>query len=293
MFTDCPGCNRQFRIRADQISVANGLVKCGFCGEQFNSLGRLHDKPLPVSEHIAESLQDVEAEPEFYIPPAEEDAAEQIENLLISNTSTDEVDAAQEKENSDIGEFDEVEPAFVDSNSMAEYDFPLELVEEAVHKPGLLARSFWAGGTILLLLIIVAQLVWFNRDEIRLRYPEGTPYLEQLCEKLQCSLIRHRDISTIKLLNRDVRLHPRFEQALLVNATMLNESKWLQAYPKLQLILFNTNGELIAYRYFSPFDYLDLSIDIPRGMEPGTPIHFVLEVVGPIEEAVSFEIYFY
>jgi hypothetical protein len=94
------------------------------------------------------------------------------------------------------------------------------------------------------------------------------------------------------LLNRDVRNHPLYEGSLLVNATMANKSETIQPFPRIQLALFNPGGEVIAYREFKPEEYLDDSIDIAAGMVPESPIHFVLEVGGPTEGAVSFEFHF-
>lgn len=98
-----------------------------------------------------------------------------------------------------------------------------------------------------------------------------------------------RNISAIKLLNRDVRVHPRYKDALLVNATMTNLSRYAQRFPTVLFSLFDTNGKVIAYRQIPAADYLDNSIDVEAGMTPDMPIHFVLEVVNTGSEAVSFE----
>jgi hypothetical protein len=49
---------------------------------------------------------------------------------------------------------------------------------------------------------------------------------------------------------------------------------------------------MIASRQFTPEEYLDNSIIIKEGMSPKQPVHFVLEVTGPTEGAVSFEFRF-
>jgi len=53
-------------------------------------------------------------------------------------------------------------------------------------KRGLLATISWAFGALLLLIIIVAQLAWFNRDELLLRYPQLDPIAREICDRLQC-----------------------------------------------------------------------------------------------------------
>jgi len=49
---------------------------------------------------------------------------------------------------------------------------------------------------------------------------------------------------------------------------------------------------MLGYREFTMAEYLDRSIDVKKGMAPGQPVHFVLEVTGPTPDAVSFEFRF-
>ena len=165
-------------------------------------------------------------------------------------------------------------------------------MEEPENSAGNGSRWWWAAGAVLVLLAGMAQFVWFQRDEVLSRYPALMPWAERLCARLDCNVIRFRDVSAIKLINRDVREHPRYEHALLVNATMSNQSSTRQPYPDIQLSLYDTEGSLISHRIFTPHEYLDDSIDIAQGMAPNIPVHFVLEVTGPTEGAVSFEFKF-
>ncbi len=268
LFTSCPSCLKQFRIKASQLSTAAGQVKCGVCGHQFSALSRLSDIPLTLdqinSEYDDKSAQkqavEQGQEPEFDIP-----------------------DLRNEKEANSKG---------VKHEGVLLGDLPDELREELPVKRSLFATICWGLGAVLLLIIIVAQLFWFNRDELLLRFPQLEPVAREVCERLQCETLRYKDISLIKLINRDVRNHPLYEGSLLVNATMANKSETIQPFPLIQLALFNTGGEIIGYREFKPEEYLDDSISVEAGMLPESPIHFVLEVSGPTKDAVSFEFHF-
>jgi len=272
MFTDCPDCSRQFRINAAQLSAAEGLVQCGFCGRHFNALTRLRDAPLPVPAGVPSSM---EPEPEFNIPGAAEGAVQPFM--------------------ADPGKTTAPTPRPVEIHiSGPLFDATDAEVEESEPpRSSPMRRLFWSVFILVLVVAVLLQVAWFQRDAILERYPKLTPWARRICELVQCDLIRHRDLSAIKLINRDVREHPRFENALLVNATMSNQSQTRQPYPNVQLVLFDTNGDQIAYRDFRPEDYLDSSIDILDGMAPGVPVHFVLEVTGPTAGAVSFEFNFY
>ncbi|MCH8846805.1 MAG: zinc-ribbon domain-containing protein [Proteobacteria bacterium] len=304
LFTSCPHCMQQFRIQAAQLSMASGQVECGSCGHQFNALSRLSDAPLVLDElnyefdyepmhesaHETGPIPAPDQEPEFEIPASSNDEGSdsEVEQQEIEATpSGKEVEVDEEALLRELPElFSESLPEDLPD------DFPDELRETLPAKRSLFATISWGLGAFLLLIIIVVQLAWFNRDQLLMRYPQLDPVAREICERLHCEILRHKDISSIRMLNRDVRNHPLYEGSLLVNATMANQSETIQPFPIIQLALFNLGGEVIGFREFKPEQYLDDSINIQAGMMPQSPIHFVLEVNGPTKDAVSFEFHF-
>lgn len=256
-------------------------MQCGFCGEQFNALERLRDKPLIAQKTQAVPVLsgDVYREPQFDIP--------EMVQSEIDGVADDEAAIQADGHEDPDAELDI--PGGIPAPSM---DLPLELQEESAAKPGWLPRLAWTAGVMALLIVATGQLAWFHRDELLNRYPQLTPLAKRVCEHFQCSLIRGRNLAAIKLINRDVREHPRFKDALLVNATIQNTSDRTQPFPRVQLALFDTNGKLIAHREFNPREYLDGSINIEQGIRSQQSVHIVLEVSGPTEGAVSFEFRF-
>ena len=174
------------------------------------------------------------------------------------------------------------------------YDFPDadEIFSEESTQRCWAPTLFWTSACFVGVIAISLQLAWFNRDLVSMKYPQITPYIKQVCNELDCKVLRHRDTQAIKLVNRDVRLHPDYQGTLLVNATMNNELSVRQPYPRVQLTLFDTSGALLGHREFIPSDYLDESIDLDEGMPANILIHFVLEVSGSIAGAVSFDFSF-
>ena len=100
------------------------------------------------------------------------------------------------------------------------------------------------------------------------------------------------DLEPIKLLTRDVRDHPQYQNTLLVNATLANQSDATTKFPVIQLGLFDKTGETIGVRRFNPDEYLDSSIDIPTGLSAGRTVYVVFELAGVGDRAVSFEFSF-
>lgn len=259
MFTFCPDCNRQYRIRADQLSAAEGLVICGYCGRQFNAMQKLHDRPQKLPMPV----------PEF--------------NITAPVTAP-------------LPEHNPTLPKKI-SGTMVQMDEPQFDLSEALLEPVPAGRykarsNAWRAGSLAMIMFIVLQASWFNRDFVLAAYPQLTPWVESLCIRYQCSLFRQRDLSAIRILNRDVRVHPKYVNTLLVNATMVNQSGQTWPYPMIQFTLFDTNGQMLGYREFTVAEYLDSSIDVKKGMTPNQPVHFVLEVTGTTQDAVSFEFRF-
>ncbi len=315
MFTVCPNCHRQFRIYAEHLAAAGGQVRCGFCHHQFNAIDRLYDKPQAVQE-MAAPFTDTPTdspEPEFEIPDIDTSPQDAVVETVIDQQDAD-TDIELQRAIDEIGveqriaapaEESQQAPAEINADALAddagaeparqtEYRFDDE--EEAVLEPpanrSWLMTGFWSLATVIALLVIAGQLAWFNRDRLMFEYPQLRPYVKHLCQRYDCSVIRQRDTRAIKLINRDVRLHPSYQDTLLVNATMKNELATRQPYPNVQLTLFDTAGTMLGYREFAPGDYLDNSIDIDQGMPVDAPVHLVLEVSGSSAEAVSFEFRF-
>jgi hypothetical protein len=96
----------------------------------------------------------------------------------------------------------------------------------------------------------------------------------------------------VRLLSRDVRQHPRFQSTLLVNATLVNDAAFSQSYPVIQLGLYDASGTMLAAKGFEPWEYLDDSVPMAAGMQPGLPVHIVLEIKAPEGEVVSYEFTF-
>jgi hypothetical protein len=153
-------------------------------------------------------------------------------------------------------------------------------------------RDVLSGTAIVFLVLLLAtQWVFFNRAA--LAGEQGwRPGLEQFCKYLHCSLPLRVDIAQLKLLNRDVRQHPRVDEALLVNATFLNQADFTQPYPVLEVSFSGLDGNPVALRRFRPMEYVNDIQTIKHGMTPGEPVPVVLEILDPGETAVSYQFSF-
>ena len=335
MFTDCPSCERQFRIRAAQLGAADGWVRCGSCGETFYALERLSDTPLkrlptlrqageaaaeppvasnepepegapepgPAEPEPEEAPETEPAEPEQYQPVAEEAAPEEAvpEEATPAEPTPEGIEPEQPAETvlqpdealAPEQETAETETTDTDESREALPDLPPVLAGDPEKKAGSPARLIWGSLVLVLSLVAVAQLAWFNRDGLMRAYPALVPWVEQVCGSLQCDTVRFRDVSAIELLNRQVTQHPRYRNALLASASMVNNAEFIQPFPDVELLIFSTGGQVISRGRFKPAEYLGPGKNPHSGMPPGVPVHFGLELSGTAQEAVSFRFRFH
>nr|VFK20092.1 MAG: Protein of unknown function (DUF3426) [Candidatus Kentron sp. LFY] len=154
-------------------------------------------------------------------------------------------------------------------------------------------RQFTFGSGILLTcVVLLTQYTWFHSVDVLQYFPDLRPSMEIFCRSTGCRIPMQRDPARIRVINRDVRAHPEYKKALLVSARLVNTLPNAQPFPRMQLALFNVNGQIIAARIFKPKEYLDSDIDFAAGMRSDKPIQVVLGILAQEEAAVSFEFTF-
>ena len=149
----------------------------------------------------------------------------------------------------------------------------------------------WSILILLALASVLAQLAWFNREQLLLQ-SEFKPLIEQTCKHIDCQLQQKIDLENIELLSRDVRSHPTHKNALLITATFINRAEYEQPYPEVGLILSDINGNVIAQRQFMPAEYLPVDSQPAELMVREVPVTMVMEVQDPGSATVSFRFEF-
>ena len=176
-----------------------------------------------------------------------------------------------------------------------EHDVPLQLRKDLEHLNTsqkswhpLLAPTF----LIFLLIFSFAQLTYFRAHELVKQIPASRPLLEAFCETLGCNYSGPRDTKQIQLLSRDVRLHPKEKNALLISAAMINNAYFSQPYPKIHIRLSDISGNVVAERIFNAKTYMGKLNNPFLLMKSKTPVHINFEVVDPGKDAINFEFTF-
>lgn len=153
-------------------------------------------------------------------------------------------------------------------------------------------RSLWLWGAVNLLLVIVlcAQLLFAQRAAFA-QDPALRPLLAGMCDVAGCSLAPRRAVDRIELVRRNVYAHPNVDDALIIDATLVNNARFAQPYPVITLSLGDIRGTPLIRRNFRPREYLP-ELDPDARMAPGSPVRITLEVRDPGRHARTFEIDF-
>lgn len=300
MYTQCLHCWSILAIRADALRTGCGKARCGHCFEEFDVLKTLSDT---LAELLAETAgRSSENDLVFggHWPPKPKSAEPSEANVQKPGKGAVEggfmtplkvASAEPSSQGCDEELTDAAQSSGVIDDRVPEV-FREELEAAASGRARATRRLAFAVGSLILVIVLGAQWIWFASETLSKRYPALLPVLTSFCHYSGCNVAKRRDPTQIQMLSRDVRIHPDYEGALRVVATMVNRLPYAQPYPQMRFTLFNVNGEVIVGRTFRPAEYLASDINMTAGMPSLAPVQIVLDLLALEEAAVSFEFRF-
>ncbi|MBA2592205.1 MAG: zinc-ribbon domain-containing protein [Gammaproteobacteria bacterium] len=296
MLARCPDCATVFRVAPADLRAARGLVRCGVCFGVFDAVEVLEDPAQPIlPAAVVEALPDplettgLDLSDGMDRNPTEAFSAEPKSN---SNTKRNSNKVPATRSAAVLGRAGALADPETGTGPVTTPALAAHAMLLASERPRPRARAGWVALTALMTLCLFAQLAWFRGAEVLRAYPGLQKPLAAVCTFAGCQLPGPRDPGAVRVMERDLREHPRYRDALLVNAILVNQAAFAQPYPILELALYDTEGAVVAGRRFEPREYLDRALDADGLMPAGQPLHVVLELVGPKRPSASFELRF-
>lgn len=299
METRCPQCHTIFRIGMEQLSMAKGQVRCGQCNHVFNAAdeiitgGSASQSSEALLDTVNIEVPEVHAKDIMIDMPDLDVPGSSADNIEVEDTTEETINAETVSEAS--------EPTSNKDNNQAEthktakdgYDvtvlYPELEVPPVIHAPiSTKSTLTWSLLIISLLVLLFLQLAYFKRDTLA-RNEKLHPLLESMCDVMGCEIIGHRAPSLVHLESHKVLSHPKESDALRVEAVIINQATFTQAYPVLRLRFLDLDGRLLASRDFLPQHYLPTDVNRRAGMTPGEPVNTVLDIIDPGKKAISYE----
>jgi predicted Zn finger-like uncharacterized protein len=325
MFTQCPQCETVFRLSADALGAAGGQVRCGRCGEVFDSLKRLAEEPHMFTigettlelearaEQILESLGvDTQVNPESgeysgsEITNLEnpEPALESDRSLEFSLTPTDldrifiEIGATGEHPMALASMLEEAraldEPQVADEEEYPPEEAPAE-IPMAPWEPGAAAQSDAERGRrwpfivaiTLLALLLAGQVLHRNREWLAAQGRLGG-IVRALYAGIGKPLPVPAILSGYQLRQWGASADAAANGSLTVRASILNTTNQLQPFPLLRVTLEDRFGVPIGTREFEPAEYSGKPLT--RLLGPGERADATVEIPDPGKNAEGFEL---
>lgn len=148
-------------------------------------------------------------------------------------------------------------------------------------------QKLWPTLAILMSILLFFQVAYFKFDYFSRVEPYRTAYLF-ICPVFGCQVPTLIDISQILATNLIVRNHPDVENALMVDAILINNAPFEQPFPDLILSFSKIDETPVATRRFTPKEYLAGELAGMQYIPERQPVHITLEISDPGPDAVNY-----
>jgi predicted Zn finger-like uncharacterized protein len=293
--TRCTECGTVFRVVQDQLKVSEGWVRCGRCSAVFNALENLCelDAEAPPDSGRAPFAAGRQEPMQAAVLPDEPAEIEQAQSEPAFAEEASGFDAARSAYTPPALPDDDLPGAIVSfsSESLPDDEPPLRPAQVApAPEPAQQARSFesdaprfvqaadraavWrrprvraglALASVLMSVLLAAQVALAGRDWLAAHLPASRPLLSAACNLAGCHI---EPLKRIALLSVDSSGLSRLESAAVyrLSVVLRNRADIAVAAPALDLSLTDGAGQLVARRVLRPTD-LGLPPVIEAGQE--------------------------
>ncbi len=140
----------------------------------------------------------------------------------------------------------------------------------------------FSGGSLLLLLLALAQTAIVFRSELTTRWPQARPLMTKVCDAMGCTLGLPTRPDQLAVIASELQAVAGTD-VLELTAVIRNRAAFAQALPALEVTLSDTQNRALARKVFSPVDYL------AAAGEPSSRIEEGLAAGGDLTIRVLFE----
>ena len=259
VITHCPACQTQFFATEQQLNQHDGKVRCGQCMHVFDARAQM----LNISDDNQENVSVSEALGD--LSKAETTAAQ--EPASDDSTTARPAQAVSKKSAHTIPE----QPAYFDGiSSKAKLKRKLPTNK---FKPWL-----WLIAVAAALLIVIAQTLYFLRNQIAINYPQFKPVLTHACQLLNCKIALPKKIEFIVIDDSDMQEDAERSGLVYFSTSLMNTGSHTVAFPDLELTLTDTDEKPVLRRLFKPGEYLHKQLSAEQGFKAGMEIKVKLAI---------------
>ena len=301
LLISCPNCNTSYQISDDQLQESDGQARCFQCQTVFNAA--LNSQPITENEPPPALDDDIYLNDRVLDEELAAQHSDQIDDLAESDLSSlfsadhdsEVIDGPDDESLTDSSMLTTEELLNIESDKVPPLQ-PLSPRESDDRKPqkppSSLGTGLWMIGSLLLVVMFLAQASWHYRHTLLLN-PEARQVFETICKGLPCNLPPRRNPDAFEVVDRKVSIHPEVNNILSINMLFTNDANFSQPAPGVTLSLYNNQQDIIARRSFTFDDYIKTEESKPPLLASGQTQQFFLNLEDPGPDVTGFEFTFY
>ncbi len=272
--TRCPKCSSVYKVTLTQLTAAQGMVCCPKCGQNFNALTHLITPEM--QEEQQKSTASHEALLHFSATPDQAHVLD-IFNRKIENSHID-----LHTYLNNLNYFNH-EP--VDHYSALNLSSKAQGLSssETAKSHGWGYYVFWGSINLLLLLVLIFQVFWFNPKLLN-NSPVLSSVFNPVCQALKCNALQQHYNSIA--INK-VKVKRVGKEKTQFSGVLLNHHEASLPLPKLKITL-KSKGEQVSIHTLNANEYLIKSLQSIQRIPHDRPFKFEFNL--PVERK-SFDDY--
>ena len=143
--------------------------------------------------------------------------------------------------------------------------FPVTRETRPAARSGIAWKIIGSLIALVLLVVLAAQVAWWQRETVMVYWPASQPLFAQACEQLGCVVAPPRDIDGLQIENSGLR-QVDGSHKLELKLSLRNRFDLAIAYPALELTLLDDKNNVAIRRVLWPQDYARPGTQIGAGL---------------------------
>ena len=290
----CPVCQTWFKVVPDQLRISDGWVRCGQCDEIFDASQQLieAESELPAEHQVSSGERTLlkPPAPESFQPPAQSEAPWDSAALLIKPSAEGDAETVLE-----TGLDHEQEVAEPSAPAPTPAVMPAAEAVSFMRAPDVLLdsrqkgrRLLWAVLSVLLLLGLLLQGLYRERDHLAALKPEMKPALQSICEVMGCRILPLQRFEAFVL--DSATFHQVDPTTYQLHLVVKNKTRLALALPAVELTLTDLTDQPVIRRVLTPAELGVKSETVPAADEWSATAYLRVESEPALPRALGYRL---
>lgn len=208
--------------------------------------------------------------------------------LHVFNAKDELVDTTVQAE---IGTIEEEASPVAEEVQTSQDDYFNSFEKKAIISKAIFPTWLFSALAGILLVVAIAQSIYFLRSQIASAYPSTNTFLVSACKKIGCRIELPKKIDLIAIDDSDMQEDADYVGLIHLSSTLINQANFSQAFPNVELTLTDIEDSPKLRRIFKPTEYLPAHTDITKGIAAGEEIKIKLPITVKDEVVAGYRIF--